>query len=283
MAQLSTRSAGRPGVAVVLVEQKVDEALRFAQDAVVLDHGEVVARRQQRGLARAAGTAGTIPGRGRRGPRLSPTLASTGWRSDMNTNANALKPAHPIAPATAPSNAAAGVPVATSRPGCVVDVDPFSDAFLTDPYPDHERMREAGPIIWIPKYGIYASARHAEVRTILNDHATFISSAGVGPGQLQQGDAVPAPEPDPGSRPAGSHPGPCRAGPHPLAQDRHADPRDVRGRSRRTARSDDGQGGARRPRSTGSGTWPRSIRSRSSRMRSGSSRKAARCCCSTAT
>ncbi|MEO6271183.1 MAG: cytochrome P450 [Lautropia sp.] len=66
----------------------------------------------------------------------------------------------------------AGVPV--------VDVDPFSDAFLTDPYADHERMREAGPIVWIPKYGIYASARHAEVRAIMNDHTTFISSAGVG-------------------------------------------------------------------------------------------------------
>ena len=62
----------------------------------------------------------------------------------------------------------------------VVDVDPFSDAFLTDPYADHERMREAGGIIWIPKYGIYASARHDEVRTILNDHGTYISSAGVG-------------------------------------------------------------------------------------------------------
>jgi cytochrome P450 len=73
----------------------------------------------------------------------------------------------------APGMAApAGVPA--------VDVDPFSNAFLTDPYPDHERMREAGPIIWIPKYGIYASARHEEVRAILNDHATYISSAGVG-------------------------------------------------------------------------------------------------------
>jgi branched-chain amino acid transport system ATP-binding protein len=30
------------GVAVLLVEQKVDEALRFAQDVVVLEHGEVV-------------------------------------------------------------------------------------------------------------------------------------------------------------------------------------------------------------------------------------------------
>jgi len=62
----------------------------------------------------------------------------------------------------------------------VVEVDPFSNEFLAQPYADHERMREAGAIVWIPKYGIYASARHEEVRTILNDHATYISSAGVG-------------------------------------------------------------------------------------------------------
>ena len=78
----------------------------------------------------------------------------------------------PSSPAASDAAAPAGVPV--------VDVDPFSNEFLTDPYADHERMREAGAVIWIPKYGIYASARHEEVRTILNDHATYISSAGVG-------------------------------------------------------------------------------------------------------
>jgi cytochrome P450 len=62
----------------------------------------------------------------------------------------------------------------------IVDVDPFSEAFLAEPYQDHERMRDAGPIFWIPRYGIFASARHDEVRAILNDHGTFISSAGVG-------------------------------------------------------------------------------------------------------
>jgi cytochrome P450 len=61
-----------------------------------------------------------------------------------------------------------------------VDIDPFSDAFLTDPYADHERMREAGPVVWIEHYGIYGCARHAEVRAVLNDHDTYISSAGVG-------------------------------------------------------------------------------------------------------
>ena len=34
--------ARETGVAVLLVEQKVDDALRFAEDAVVLEHGEIV-------------------------------------------------------------------------------------------------------------------------------------------------------------------------------------------------------------------------------------------------
>ncbi len=61
-----------------------------------------------------------------------------------------------------------------------LDIDPFSAAFLTDPYPDHERLREAGPVTWLSRYGIYAVARHAEVRAVFADHATFVSSAGVG-------------------------------------------------------------------------------------------------------
>ncbi len=30
-----------------------------------------------------------------------------------------------------------------------LDVDPFDDAFLTDPYPFHERIREAGPVVFL--------------------------------------------------------------------------------------------------------------------------------------
>lgn len=70
------------------------------------------------------------------------------------------------------NNAPTGVPV--------VDVDPYSEEFLADPYPYHEQLRAAGPVVWIPKYGIYAAARHETVRQVFADHATFISSAGVG-------------------------------------------------------------------------------------------------------
>src|SRR5271154_3099983 len=59
-------------------------------------------------------------------------------------------------------------------------LDPFSLDFLRDPHPAHEALREAGPVVWLEKYGAYAVARHAEVRQILADPATFCSRRGVG-------------------------------------------------------------------------------------------------------
>jgi 4-methoxybenzoate monooxygenase (O-demethylating) len=65
-----------------------------------------------------------------------------------------------------------------SRP--VSSLDPFSNEFLSDPYPHHETLREAGPVVWLEQYGIWAMARHQEVRDALTDHHTYCSSAGVG-------------------------------------------------------------------------------------------------------
>src|SRR6195256_4161835 len=65
-----------------------------------------------------------------------------------------------------------------SRP--VSTVDPFSHGFLHDPYPHHEALREAGPVVWLEQYGIWTMARHQEVRDALTDWQTYCSSAGVG-------------------------------------------------------------------------------------------------------
>jgi 4-methoxybenzoate monooxygenase (O-demethylating) len=59
-------------------------------------------------------------------------------------------------------------------------IDPFSLAFLSDPHPGQEALREAGPVVWLEADGVYAAARYAEVREILADPATFCSSRGVG-------------------------------------------------------------------------------------------------------
>jgi cytochrome P450 len=65
-----------------------------------------------------------------------------------------------------------------SRP--VSSVDPFSQAFLHDPYPHHQALREAGPVVWLEQYGIWTMARHEQVRDALTDYQTYCSSAGVG-------------------------------------------------------------------------------------------------------
>jgi hypothetical protein len=65
-----------------------------------------------------------------------------------------------------------------SRP--VSSVDPFSHDFLLNPYPHHQALREAGPVVWLEQYGIWTMARHEQVRDALTDYQTYCSSAGVG-------------------------------------------------------------------------------------------------------
>lgn len=72
-------------------------------------------------------------------------------------------------------------PLAAPPPGVPVsDLDPFDIAYFDDPYPAQEALREAGPVVWLSRYGIYAVARYAEVHAVLNDWQTFCSSRGVG-------------------------------------------------------------------------------------------------------
>jgi 4-methoxybenzoate monooxygenase (O-demethylating) len=61
-----------------------------------------------------------------------------------------------------------------------LDIDPFSDDFLTNPYPGHALIRDAGAVVWLPQYDCFVTGRHEQVRAVLNDHATYMSSAGVG-------------------------------------------------------------------------------------------------------
>jgi cytochrome P450 len=61
-----------------------------------------------------------------------------------------------------------------------VNVNPFDEAFLEDPYSHHHVLREAGPVVWLSSLGIYGMARYAEVKSALADHQTFCSGRGVG-------------------------------------------------------------------------------------------------------
>jgi cytochrome P450 len=61
-----------------------------------------------------------------------------------------------------------------------LDVDPFAIEFFADPFPTHEVLREAGPVVYLDKWNVYGVARYAEVHAVLNDPLTFCSSRGVG-------------------------------------------------------------------------------------------------------
>jgi cytochrome P450 len=68
--------------------------------------------------------------------------------------------------------------------GCTVipelEIDPFCRAFFDDPYPAHAAMRDAGPVVYLPAYGVYAVARYEEVRAMLLDWGSYCSARGVG-------------------------------------------------------------------------------------------------------
>jgi cytochrome P450 len=61
-----------------------------------------------------------------------------------------------------------------------LDIDPFAIEFFENPFPTHEALREAGPVVHLDKWNVYAVARYAEVHAVLNDPLTFCSSRGVG-------------------------------------------------------------------------------------------------------
>jgi cytochrome P450 len=71
----------------------------------------------------------------------------------------------------------------------VSNADPFSDAFLADPYPFHHTLRELGPVFRLDHYGVWGMARHEHVIAALVDWNTYASGAGVGLQDLRKGKA----------------------------------------------------------------------------------------------
>ncbi len=62
----------------------------------------------------------------------------------------------------------------------VSDLDPFCAEYFADPYPAQNALREAGPVVRLTRYNVWAVARYQEVYDVLNDWRTFSSARGVG-------------------------------------------------------------------------------------------------------
>lgn len=68
----------------------------------------------------------------------------------------------------------------------VLDIDPYSEDVLENPYPFHETLRETAPIVTIKPHGVYAVGRHDEAKTVLSDYERFSNSAGIGIQDIRQ-------------------------------------------------------------------------------------------------
>ncbi|MEU1437275.1 cytochrome P450 [Streptomyces sp. NPDC005786] len=65
-------------------------------------------------------------------------------------------------------------------PPPVSDVDPFSHENLENPDPLHRGLREAGPVVFLPRYEVHAFARYEQVHAALVDWQHFESGSGAG-------------------------------------------------------------------------------------------------------
>lgn len=60
------------------------------------------------------------------------------------------------------------------------DLDIFTHDNIRNPLGWHDSLRDPAPIVWVAKYGVWATGRHELVNEILKDWETYCSSAGVG-------------------------------------------------------------------------------------------------------
>ncbi|SFJ90915.1 cytochrome P450 [Celeribacter neptunius] len=62
----------------------------------------------------------------------------------------------------------------------VLDVDPFSQEARDNPEAFDRAVRAAGPVAWIPKYGVWITGQDAVVREVFSDWRRFSSAYGTG-------------------------------------------------------------------------------------------------------
>jgi cytochrome P450 len=69
-------------------------------------------------------------------------------------------------------------PVDVTLPTSAIDL--FRDDLLAEPYDAYAELRDQGPVVHLPHHDLYAVARYAEARAVLDDPVTFCSGQGVG-------------------------------------------------------------------------------------------------------
>lgn len=77
----------------------------------------------------------------------------------------------------------------------VITEDPYGEDVMLNPYGFYQRLREAGPVVYLEKYGAYACGRYDLVREALLDWKRFTSARGVGLADLADSERWPGLKP----------------------------------------------------------------------------------------
>lgn len=72
-----------------------------------------------------------------------------------------------------------GTPISPVSGVPVYDINYYSDDVIKDPYPHYKKMRELGPIVYIPSLGNYAITSYEEAREALLNWEVFSSAQGL--------------------------------------------------------------------------------------------------------
>ncbi len=83
---------------------------------------------------------------------------------------------------------------ATRQPPAI-DVDPYADDVLESPFDMHKAVRSAGPVAYLPRYGVYVMGRQRDIAAALKDWGTFSSTGGSGLADIRRPDAWRAASP----------------------------------------------------------------------------------------
>jgi cytochrome P450 len=57
--------------------------------------------------------------------------------------------------------------------------DIYTTDAIVDPYPHYARLRQSGPVVWLPRHRAFALPRYAECKAVLRDDKAFVSGNGV--------------------------------------------------------------------------------------------------------
>ncbi len=84
----------------------------------------------------------------------------------------------------------------------VLDLDPYADEVIDNPYPFQKALRDAGPVVWLKQYGVYATGHFETAQEAFSDETRFLCTAGVGltdirkPGSLRDKNPLMEVEPE---------------------------------------------------------------------------------------